>query len=146
MLRKKPAGMWIHGSRSLPPASSNSTLVLPSAVRRLASTQPAEPAPTTMKSNSWAAVTAFPSLRFSGDSGGVEPLQQISRPCAFDLALIALDDSQDCVSRFRVAPRRHLERHGIAPLVVAAIERHDVELQLVPVILPVAAVPSGIDV
>jgi len=34
--------------RSSPPASSNSTFVLPSALSRLASTQPALPAPTTM--------------------------------------------------------------------------------------------------
>jgi hypothetical protein len=39
------SGMWIHGSRSQPPASSTSTLVSQSAVSRLASTQPAEPAP-----------------------------------------------------------------------------------------------------
>src|SRR5688572_24835153 len=43
-------GMWIHGERSSGPASSSSTLWRPSAVRRLARTQPAEPAPTTMKS------------------------------------------------------------------------------------------------
>ena len=67
-------------------------------------------------------------VAFLWQLGGVEPLQQISRPCAFVLALVALDDSQDCVSRFGVTPLRHLERHGIAPLVVAAIERHDVEL------------------
>src|SRR5690349_8778859 len=44
--------MWIQGSRSGPPASSSSTLCLPSAVSRLASTQPAEPAPTMTKSTS----------------------------------------------------------------------------------------------
>src|SRR6184192_3843861 len=53
--------MWIHGLRSLPPASSNSTRVVRSAVRRLASTQPAEPAPTMMKSNS--PVSCIPALR-----------------------------------------------------------------------------------
>src|SRR5579863_3333389 len=57
--------MWIHGSRSFPPASSSSTDLFPSAVRRLASTQPAEPAPTTMKSNVWASATAFPPDRVS---------------------------------------------------------------------------------
>src|ERR1700733_3090906 len=60
MLRKKPAGMWIQRSRSLPPASSSRTVVLPSAVRRLASTQPAEPAPTTIKSNSSVAIIPLP--------------------------------------------------------------------------------------
>ena len=48
MLRKNPAGMWIHGLRSCPPASSSSTRVFGFALRRLASTQPAEPAPTMM--------------------------------------------------------------------------------------------------
>src|SRR6202035_5004805 len=53
--------MWIHGLRSFPPASSNSTRVVRSAVRRLASTHPAEPAPTMMKSNS--PVSCMPALR-----------------------------------------------------------------------------------
>src|SRR5579864_7523869 len=44
--------MWIQALVSLPPASSSSTLVPGSAVSRLASTHPAEPAPTTMKSAS----------------------------------------------------------------------------------------------
>ena len=38
--------MWIHGLLSLPPASSTKTRVRASALRRFASTQPAEPAPT----------------------------------------------------------------------------------------------------
>src|SRR5271166_1633443 len=53
--------MWIQGLRSLPPASSNSTRVVRSAVSRFASTQPAEPAPTMMKSNS--PVSCIPTLR-----------------------------------------------------------------------------------
>ena len=44
----KPAGMLIHMDLSGGPASSSSTLVRWSSVRRLASTQPAEPAPTMM--------------------------------------------------------------------------------------------------
>src|SRR6185503_5059950 len=43
--------MWIHGLRSGGPASSRSTRWRPFAVSRLASTEPALPAPTTMKSN-----------------------------------------------------------------------------------------------
>src|SRR5688572_5156377 len=42
--------MWIHGLESSPPASSSSTEWRPDAVSRFASTQPAAPAPTTMKS------------------------------------------------------------------------------------------------
>ena len=45
--REKAAGMFIRGSLSGPPASSNSTLHAGSSDRRAASTQPAEPAPTT---------------------------------------------------------------------------------------------------
>ena len=39
-------GIWIHRERSEPPYSSSSTLCLPSSLRRAASTQPADPAPT----------------------------------------------------------------------------------------------------
>src|ERR1043165_7820615 len=46
----KPAGMWISGFQSRPPASIRSTRVLGSSVSRLARTQPAEPAPIMMKS------------------------------------------------------------------------------------------------
>src|SRR5437868_116030 len=46
----KPAGIWISGFQSRPPASIRSTRVLGSSVSRLASTQPAEPAPMMMKS------------------------------------------------------------------------------------------------
>ena len=42
----KPAGMWMNGCQSLGPASSTSTLALPSSLSRLASTLPADPAPT----------------------------------------------------------------------------------------------------
>ncbi len=42
----KPAGMWMYGLRSGGPASSTHTVVVPSSVSRLASTQPAAPAPT----------------------------------------------------------------------------------------------------
>jgi hypothetical protein len=44
----QPSGMWIMGSRSQPPASSSSTEHPGSALSRLASTQPADPAPTMM--------------------------------------------------------------------------------------------------
>ncbi len=44
----KPAGIWIQMLLSLPPASSSRTVVFGSSVSRLASTQPAEPAPTMM--------------------------------------------------------------------------------------------------
>ena len=39
-------GIWMNTERSLPPASSTSTLLRPSSLRRFAITQPAEPAPT----------------------------------------------------------------------------------------------------
>ena len=39
-------GIWMKTERSEPPDSSSSTVCLPSSVRRFASTQPAEPAPT----------------------------------------------------------------------------------------------------
>ena len=48
--RGQPSGILIHGSRSQPPASSNRTRVAASSVSRLASVQPAEPAPTMMMS------------------------------------------------------------------------------------------------
>jgi hypothetical protein len=41
-------GTWNQIQLSRPPASSSSTFVAGSALSRLASTQPAEPAPTTM--------------------------------------------------------------------------------------------------
>src|SRR5580700_9108870 len=43
-------GTWIQKLESLPPASSSSTRYLPDADSLLASTQPAEPAPVTIKS------------------------------------------------------------------------------------------------
>ncbi len=39
-------GIWMKMLRSLPPASSSRTVTPASSVSRLASTQPAEPAPT----------------------------------------------------------------------------------------------------
>ena len=42
---RTPAGMWMNGWRSGGPASSSATVAPPS-LRRSASTQPAEPAPT----------------------------------------------------------------------------------------------------
>src|SRR4051794_28578952 len=47
-----PTGMRTLMLRSDPPASTSSTRLAGSWLRRLASTQPAEPAPTTMKSKS----------------------------------------------------------------------------------------------
>ena len=44
----KPAGMWISGCQSLPPASSSVTEMAGSSLSRLASTQPAGPPPTMM--------------------------------------------------------------------------------------------------
>ena len=46
----QPRGTWISGCQPRPPASRSSTRVVPSAVRPLASTHPAEPAPTITKS------------------------------------------------------------------------------------------------
>src|SRR4051794_38406812 len=46
----KAAGGAVLGFQSRPPASSKSTRVVPSADRRFARTQPAEPAPTTITS------------------------------------------------------------------------------------------------
>ena len=43
-------GVWMNGESSGPPASSKRTLIFGSAERRLARTQPAEPAPMMMKS------------------------------------------------------------------------------------------------
>ena len=40
------AGVWMNGESSGPPASSSRTRTVGSAESRLASTQPAEPAPT----------------------------------------------------------------------------------------------------
>ena len=48
MALKASAGMMMSKRLSLPPASSRSTLTDGSALSRLASTQPAEPAPMTM--------------------------------------------------------------------------------------------------
>ena len=42
----KPAGIWIIGCQSGGPASKMHTVCLPLADKRLANTQPAEPAPT----------------------------------------------------------------------------------------------------
>src|SRR5690349_23823559 len=46
----KPAGRWKSGWRSDPPASMRSTLIDGSSLKRWASTQPAEPPPTMIKS------------------------------------------------------------------------------------------------
>ncbi len=45
---KNPAGTWISGFQSLPPASINRTVTAGSSLSRLASTQPADPAPMMM--------------------------------------------------------------------------------------------------
>ena len=50
MICTSPAGIWMAMLLSLPPASINSTRVPGSADSRLASTHPADPAPTMMKS------------------------------------------------------------------------------------------------
>jgi hypothetical protein len=44
----KPIGMWIQRLLSRPPDSSSSTRLRPDSVSRLASTHPADPAPTMM--------------------------------------------------------------------------------------------------
>ena len=49
-VRGHPSGILIHGSRSQPPASIRRTRRLRSSLSRPASVQPAEPAPTIMKS------------------------------------------------------------------------------------------------
>ncbi|KAF1033391.1 MAG: hypothetical protein GAK34_03564 [Delftia tsuruhatensis] len=48
VMRAKPAGQWYRRCESQPPASSSSTRTEGSALSRLASTQPAEPAPVMM--------------------------------------------------------------------------------------------------
>ena len=48
MARMIAAGMRIYSERSAPPASSSKTRVSGFSVKRLATAQPAEPAPTTM--------------------------------------------------------------------------------------------------
>ena len=45
---QNPTGMWINGLQSRPPASSRRTELPESRLKRFATTQPAEPAPTTM--------------------------------------------------------------------------------------------------
>jgi hypothetical protein len=45
---RQPSGIFMKKLLSLPPASSTSTVTAGSSVNRLASTQPAEPAPTMM--------------------------------------------------------------------------------------------------
>ena len=45
---QNPTGMWINGLQSRPPASSSNTELAASRLSRLATTQPADPAPTTM--------------------------------------------------------------------------------------------------
>ena len=42
----KPAGIWMNGCQSRGPASSTATVVPGSSLNRLASTEPADPAPT----------------------------------------------------------------------------------------------------
>ena len=48
MVFENPTGMLIQKFESLPPASSSNTFTAGSSVSRFASTQPAEPAPTTI--------------------------------------------------------------------------------------------------
>lgn len=52
MTRAGPTGKWMSGFRSAGPASNNKTRFFGSALNRFASTHPADPAPTMMKSNS----------------------------------------------------------------------------------------------
>src|SRR5205085_4681250 len=54
MVLATPSGMWIQGLRSQPPASSTSTEKRSRSLRRLATMEPALPAPTTMKSKAGA--------------------------------------------------------------------------------------------
>src|SRR5665213_1749319 len=75
--------MWIHGSVSLPPASSSRTRLLGSALSRLASTQPAEPAPTMTKYTSAVASTWLPPLVVPRHHDGAKPAR---RPEAADCA------------------------------------------------------------
>src|ERR1700704_6629414 len=69
--------MWIQRLRSSPPASSRTTRVVGSSERRVAITQPAEPAPTTTKSASrsscWLAMR-FPLLELFDPNGGIAPI------------------------------------------------------------------------
>ena len=46
VIRAKPAGTWMRGCRSGPPASIRVTVTSGSSERRAAITHPAEPAPT----------------------------------------------------------------------------------------------------
>src|SRR6266404_2406811 len=64
--------MWIHGFTSRGPASSSSTECSPDAVSRLASTQPAEPAPTMTKSKQ--PKSFMPDLRSCAGDDGADTL------------------------------------------------------------------------
>src|SRR3712207_5189592 len=70
----RAAGIWIRSERSEPPNSSTSTRLPPSADRRSASTQPAEPAPTITKSNCSTA-RAISVRRLDGAEIDVDALQ-----------------------------------------------------------------------
>src|SRR5688572_3672396 len=72
--------MWIQRSSSSPPASSSSTLWRPEAESRFASTQPALPAPTTMKSNSFEPVMGHASWVMGSDYGAYARMTHYVRP------------------------------------------------------------------
>src|SRR6202034_1477540 len=65
-----------------PPASSSRTRLLGSALSRLASTQPAEPAPTMTKSTSAVASTCFPLWLFRGTTMAPNSCGDQRRPIA----------------------------------------------------------------
>ncbi len=81
----------------------------------------------------------------TGLLGRIKPLQQSFRPRPFLGALVTLDDAQDGIACRFVAPLGHFERHGVPSLVVAAVERHDIEREVLPVVLALAPQPAGID-
>jgi DNA invertase Pin-like site-specific DNA recombinase len=66
----KPIGIWIHGLRSRPPASMAQSVMCGFSVRRADSTHPADPAPTTMTSNSASnpnLLIAFATIALAGE-------------------------------------------------------------------------------
>src|SRR5262249_37409074 len=111
--------MWIHGSRSGPPASSSITLCLPSALSRFASTQPAEPAPTMTKSTSAESSTALlPSdLRASMSRAGVarERRHEGGGPCVAHRkrAVLLLVDDREHLALAGNSERQHHAPAGL---------------------------------
>jgi hypothetical protein len=105
-----PAGMWMKGCQSRGPASSSSTLRRGSAERRLASTQPAEPAPMMMVSN-----TSLPADRIARHyAARLEQLLGRALASARAAAVTCGDPKRNprCPSRQELAPSACMAGNG----------------------------------